>query len=103
MDPWRLYLESYNPLENQLEYDSRGNITKFIAPPKNQVDLIAAEHDVCYAIGRNKGDCDREMVKKISELPYEEVSKIGMLARNSINAKERLGFGLKKYLETEIS
>ena len=28
----------------------------------NRVDEIAAYHDICYDMGGNKGDCDREMV-----------------------------------------
>ena len=97
------YLGPYNPLESQLEHDVEGNITKFHVKPKNKVDRIAAEHDVCYTIGRNKGDCDREMVSKIDALPYGEVPKMGMLARNIINTKQKLGLGLIKRLASDVS
>ena len=97
------YLGPYNPLESQLEHDDEGNITKFHVQPKNKVDRIAAEHDVYYTIGRNKGDCDREMVSKLDALPYGEVPKMGMLARNIINTKQKLGLGLKKRLASDAS
>ena len=97
------YLGPYNPLDSQLEHDDAGNITKFHVQPKNKLDRIAAEHDVCYTIGRNKGDCDREMVAKIDSIPYGEMSKMGMFTRSVINTKQKLGLGLKKRMESDVS
>jgi len=49
----------YNPLEKQLEYDKNtGEVTKCHVQPYNKVDEIAAYHDICYDMGKNKGDCD---------------------------------------------
>ena len=85
----------YNPLENQLEYDKNGKITKWHVKPYNKVDEIAAHHDVCYSMGKNKGDCDRQMVKSLDQIPYGEMPKWGQTARFLINAKQKLGMGVK--------
>ena len=83
-------------IESQLEHDDEGNITKFRVKPKNKIDHIAAENDVCYTTGRYKGECDKEMVKKIDALPHGDITRMGMLARNIINTKQKLGLDLKK-------
>ena len=31
--------------------------------PYNKVDEVSAYHYICYDMGRNKGECDREMIK----------------------------------------
>ena len=59
--------------------------------PYNKVDEIAAYHDVCYEMGKNKGDCDRAMVKSLDEIPYGEMPKWGQTARFLINTKQKLG------------
>ena len=65
------YMGPYNPLEKQLEYDKNtGKITKWYVQPYNKVDEIAADHDICYDMGNNKGDCDRKMVESLDEIPY---------------------------------
>ena len=57
------YMGPYNPLEKQLTYNPEtGEVTEWKVKPYNKVDEIAAHHDICYDIGRNKGDCDEEMV-----------------------------------------
>ena len=60
----------------------------------NRVDEIAAYHDICYDMGGNKGDCDREMVQPLDEIPYGEMPKWGSTARFFINTKRELGLGL---------
>lgn len=58
------YMGPYNPLDNLLEYDKNtGEVTKWHVQPYNKVDEIAAHHDICYDIGKNKGECDKQMVK----------------------------------------
>ena len=50
------YMGPYNPLEKQLEYDKNtGEVTKWYVQ-------IAAHHDICYDMGKDKGECDRKMV-----------------------------------------
>ena len=55
------YLGPYNPLDNQVTFDQHtGEIKKIIIPPKNKLDEIAMNHDICYNVNpSNKGDCDR--------------------------------------------
>ena len=72
------YMGPYNPLEKQLTYDPEtGEVTEWRVKPYNKVDEIAAYHDICYDMGRNKGDCDREMVKSLDQIPYGEMPKWG--------------------------
>ena len=89
------YMGPYNPLDKQLEYDrNTGEVTKWYVQPYNKVDEIAAHHDICYDMGKNKGECDKKMVKSLDEIPYGEMSKWGQTARFLINTKEKLGLGL---------
>ena len=47
-------------------------------------------------MGKNKGECDKEMVKSLDEIPYGEMPKWGSTARFLIiNTKQKLGLGLK--------
>ena len=57
--------------------------------PYNKVDEIAAYHNICYDMGKNKGDCDREMI------PYSEMPKWGQTARFLIKTKQKLGLALQ--------
>ena len=57
---------SYTKLfvENGLAYKAVGgkiDIHKAVQP-YNKVDEIAAYHDICYDIGKNRGDRDKQMV-----------------------------------------
>ena len=89
------YMGPYNPLEKQLSYDPiSGKVTDWKVKPYNKVDEIAAYHDICYDMGRSKGDCDKEMVKSLDDLPYGEMPKWGSTARFLINTKQKLGLGL---------
>ena len=89
------YMGPYNPLDKQLSYDpNSGEVTEWRVKPYNKVDEIAAYHDICYDMGRNKNDCDKEMVQSLDSMPYGEMPKWGSTARFLINTKEKLGLGL---------
>ena len=91
------YMGPYNPLEKQVTYDPKtGEVTEWHVKPFNKVDEIAAYHDICYDMGKNKGDCDREMVESLNQIPYGEMPKWGSTARFLINTKQKLGLGLQK-------
>ena len=76
------YMGAYNPLDKQLEYDPEtGEVLKWKVLPYNKVDEISAYHDICYDMGKNKGECDKEMVKSLDEIPYGEMPKWGSTAR----------------------
>ena len=87
----------YNPLEQQLEYGKNpGEVTKWHGQPYNKVDEIAAHHDICYNMSKDKAKCDRKMVKALDKIPYGEIPKWEQMARFLINAKQKLGLGVKK-------
>lgn len=87
----------YNPLDKQIEYDKNtGEVLKWNVQPHNNVDEIAAYHDICYDMGKDKGDCDRKMVEQLDEIPYGQISKMGQVARTIINNKQKLGLGVSK-------
>ena len=89
------YMGAYNPLHEQLEYDPEtGEVFKWKVMPYNKVDEVSAYHDICYDMGRNKGECDREMMKSLDQIPYGEMPKWGSTARFLINTKQKLGLGL---------
>ena len=89
------YMGAYNPLDKQLEYDPEtGEVVKWKVMPYNKVDEISAYHDICYDMGKNKGECDKEMIKSLDKIPYGEMPKWGSTARFFINTKQKLGLGL---------
>ena len=91
------YMGPYNPLDKQLSYDpNTGEVTEWRVKPYNKVDEIAAYHDICYDMGRPKGDCDKEMVQSLDAIPYGEMPKWGSTARFLINTKKKLGLGFQK-------
>ena len=93
-----------NRLEKQLSYNSEtGEVTEWKVKPYNKVDEIAAYHDICYDMERNKGDCDKEMVQSLDNIPYGEMPKWGSTARFLINTKQKLVLGLKKKRKTALS
>ncbi|PFX15451.1 hypothetical protein AWC38_SpisGene20324 [Stylophora pistillata] len=80
------YLGRYNPLEKQLEYDKNtGEVLKWNVQRRNKVDEIAAYHDICYDMVKDKGDCDRQMVEQLNEIPYGQMPKMSQVARTVIN------------------
>ena len=91
------FMGPYNDLGSQLDYNPKtGEIIKYNVKPHNKVDEISANHDVCYDMGKNKGECDRTMVKSLDEIPYGQMPKWGQTARFLINTKQKLGLGVKK-------
>ena len=89
------YMGAYNPLDEQLEYDPEtGEVLKWKVLPYNKVGEISAYHDICYDMGKNKGECDREMIKSLDQIPYGEMPKWGSTARFLINTKQKLGLGV---------
>ena len=87
----------FNPLEKQLTYDpDNGTVTEWKVKPFNKVDEIAAYHDICYDMGKNKNDCDRQMVQSLDQIPFGEMPKWGSTARFLINTKKKLGLGNQK-------
>ena len=92
------YLGPYNPLDKQVDFDpDTGEIRQIHVEPKNELDRIAMNHDICYSVNpQNKGDCDRDMVKSIDDMPYKDTNKMAMLTRTIINKKQQLGLGVKK-------
>ena len=90
------YLGPYNgPLEKQILYDKQtGNIYKYYDKPKNVLDKIASKHDICYELKpKNKGLCDRVMVKEIYDIPFKEKPWGTAMIRSIINTKQKLGMG----------
>ena len=47
-------------------------------------------------MGKNKGVCDRAMVKSLDMIPYGEMPKWGQTARFLIDKKQKLGLGVSK-------
>ena len=89
------FLGPYNPLDDQIDYDKRlGTIHKIHVKPKNLLDRTAMLHDVCYAIGKNKNVCDREMVKNIDNIPKNKRPFITPLIRSIINKKQQFGLSV---------
>ena len=91
------YLGPYKPLDKQLKYDPNSEqVLEWYVQPKNKVDEIAAYHDICYDRGIDKGNCDRQMVKSLGNIPYGEMTKWEQTARFLIKTKQKLGLGLPK-------
>ena len=89
------YMGVYNPLDKQLEYDPEtGEVLKWKVMPYNKVDEISVYHDICYDMGKNKGECDTEMIKSLDQIPYGEMPKWGSTARFLINTKQKLSLGV---------
>ena len=88
------YYGPYNNLNKQIDYDkTTGQIYKIHDKPKNKTDEICMKHDICYSIGKNKNNCDREMIKNLDNLKYGETSKSTPIIRGIINTKQKFGLG----------
>ena len=90
------FLGPYNgPLEDQMLYDKQsGEIYKYYDKPKNFLDKIASRHDICYQLKpKNKGLCDRIMVKEIDNIPYKDKPWGTFAIKQIINTKQKLGMG----------
>ena len=88
------YLSAFNDLENQLLYDKNsGDIYTYYDKPNNVLDKIASRHDTCYAVGKNKNECDRIMVKEINNIPYKERPYGTFAIKQIINTRQNLRVG----------
>ena len=64
------YMGPYNPVDQQLSCNlETGEVTEWKVKPYNKVDEITAYRDICYYMGKNKGDCDKEMIKSLDNIP----------------------------------
>ena len=89
------YCGPYNNLDKQVDYNKNtGEIYKIYDKPKNKTDKVCMNHDICYSIGKNKTDCDREMVKSLDNLKYGETSKLTPIIRSIINKKQQFGLSV---------
>ena len=100
--PGHKYTGPYNPLDEQLRYDpNTGEILEYYVKPTGKTDTVAAQHDVDYAncekrsknSKKCKNEADRKMVKALDSIPYKDRQLGHWLARNIINAKQKLGLG----------
>ena len=84
-----------NPVTKTMLYDKKtGDIYKYYDKPKNVLDKIASRHDICYELKpKNKGLCDRNMVKEIDDIPFKERPWGTFAIKQIINTKQKLGMG----------
>ena len=88
------YCGPYNNLDKQVDYnETTGQIYKVHDKPKNKTDEVCMKHDICYSIGKNKNDCDREMINDFDNLKYGETNKSTSIIREIINTKQKFGLG----------
>ena len=93
------YTGPYNDLENQVRYNPEtGKVLEIYDPHTGKTDAVAMQHDVDYSVCGDNKKCkhkaDRKMVKSLDSVPYSERQWGHWLARNLIDAKQKLGFGL---------
>ena len=89
------YCGPYDNLDKQISYNkTTGQIYKIHEKLKNKTDEICMKHDICYSIGKNKNDCDREMINNLDSLKYGETSKLTPIIRGIINKKQQLGLSV---------
>ena len=89
------YCGPYKNLDKQVDYNkNNGEIYKIYDKPKNKTDEVCMYHDICYSIGKNKNDCDREMVRSLDNLKYGETSKSTPIIRSIINKKQQFGLSV---------
>ena len=90
------YCGPYNPLNDQLIYDQKGNILRYIQKPTGKTDEICSQHDVDYTLSRNLKDkhiADQRMIDSINKLPYNQKQWGTFLVKNIISSKKKLGLG----------
>ena len=95
------YTGPYNDLENrdQVRYNPEtGEILEIYDSPTGKTDAVAMQHDVDYSVCGDNKKCkhkaDRKMVKSLDSVLYNERQWGHWLARNLIDTKQNLGFGL---------
>ena len=107
--PGHNYTGPYNPLVKQVKYNPEtGEILEIYQPPTGATDAIAMQHDVDYDVCANrekkygenlkkcKNKADKKMVRFLDEVPYKQRQWGHAAERNAINAKQKLGLGLKQ-------
>ena len=98
-----------------MKYDPEtGEILEIYQPPTGSTDAIAMQHDVDYDACSNrerkysenlkkcKHKADKKMVKALDAVPYKQRQWGHVAARNAINAKQKLGLGLKQQKGTGV-
>ena len=113
--PGHNYTGPYNPLEEQVAFDPEtGEILEIYQKPTGATDAIAMQHDVDYDVcsnrekkyGENLKKCkhkaDKKMVKNLDAVPYKQRQWGHAAARHTINAKQKLGLGLKQQKGTGV-
>ena len=97
--PGHYYTGPYNPLDEQLRYDTETGQIKYYQKPTGATDMIAAQHDVDYSVCKDNKKCkkaDRKIVKALDKVRFNQRQWGHWLARNAINTKQKLGLGVKK-------
>ena len=91
-----------------------GEILEIYQSLTGATDAIAMQHDVDYDVcsndekkyGENLKKCkhkaDKKMVKALDAIPYKQRQWDHAAARNAINAKQKLGLGLKQQKGTGV-
>ena len=64
---------------------------------KHITKLMRLQHTMIFVRTweKTKGDCDREMIQSLDQIPYREMPEWGQTARFLINTKQKLGLGVK--------
>ena len=104
--PGHNYTGPWNPLDKQVRFNENGKILEIMQQPTGKTDAVAMQHDVDYSIcakrknprnpgslRRCKNKADRKMVAALDAIPRKERQWGHALARNTINAKQKLGLG----------
>ena len=71
-----------------------GDIYNYNDKSKNVLHKIASRHDICYELKpKNKGFCDRIMVKEIDNIPYKERPYGTFAIKQIINTEQKIRNG----------
>ena len=77
-------------LKPKFGYKYLGPYNGPLEKPKNILDKIASRHDICYeSKPKNKGLCDRVMVKEIDNIPFKEKPWGTFAIKQIINTKQK--------------
>ena len=109
--PGHHYTGPGNPLDKQLKYDSNtGQILEIYDKPTGKTDAISMQHDVDYSVCANKhysnthdivgckNKADRKMAKELKSTPWNERQWGHAITEKIIDAKAKLGLGVKKLI-----
>lgn len=56
------------------EFIGPGNDIGF-APPRNIVDVLAKEHDICYCDSDNIADCDDKFLQQLNNVKPKDITE----------------------------